>query len=82
MGRRAPPGEHVRDDRGAGVGAQPFQHRPGVPDPDADPAQRQPLPDELHQRGIDLHGQLRRARTGRRHVPGQREGPGAQVQHP
>jgi hypothetical protein len=81
MGRRAPPGEHISDDHGVGSGAQPFQHRPGVPDPDPDPARRKPLADQVHQRGIDLHGQLRRARAGRRHVAGQSEGPGAQVQH-
>jgi hypothetical protein len=85
VGRRAASREHVRDHHGVGACAQPFQHRPGVPDAypeEAAPAQRQPLPDQVHQRRIDLHGHLRRARTGRRHVPDQREGPGTQVQHP
>jgi hypothetical protein len=82
MGRGPPPGEHVRDHHVERVGPQPLEHRPGVPDPDSDPAQRQPAPDQVHQRGIDLDGQLRRAWPGRRHVPGQGQRPGAQVQHP
>ena len=36
---------------------------------------------QFRQRGVDLDGQLRRSRPRRRYVPGQREGPGAQVQH-
>jgi hypothetical protein len=82
MGRGPPPVEDVRDHHVERVGPQPLEHRPGVPDPDSDPAQRQPAPDQVHQRGIDLDGQLRRAWPGRRHVPGQGQRPGAQVQHP
>jgi hypothetical protein len=81
MGRGPPPGEHVRDDHVVRAGPQPLQNLPGVADPDPDPAQREPEPDQLDQRGVDVHGQLRRARPGRRHVPGQGERPRAQVQH-
>jgi hypothetical protein len=59
MGRGAPPGEHVRDHRVIGAGPQPLEYRPGVPDADPDPAQRQPEPDQVHQRGVHLDGQLR-----------------------
>jgi len=81
MGRRAPPVEHVRDHHVEGACPEPLEHVPGVADPDPDPARRQPPPDQVHQRGVDLNGQLRRARPRRGHVPRQRQGPGAQVQH-
>jgi hypothetical protein len=72
VGWGPPPGEHVRDHHIEGAGPHPLEHRPGVPDPDPDPdpAQREPAPDQVHQRGIDLDGQLRRAWPGHRHVPG------------
>ena len=38
-------------------------------------------PDQVDQRGVGVDGQLGRARPGGRDVPGQRQGPGAQVQH-
>jgi hypothetical protein len=81
VGRGAPRGEHVRDHHVEGIRPQPLEHDPGVPDPDPDPAQRQPEPDQVDQRGVDLDGHLRRARPGRRHVAGQRQGTRAQVQH-
>jgi hypothetical protein len=59
MRRGASPGEHVRDHHVVGRGPQPLEHRPGVPDPDPDPAQRQAEPDQVHQRGVHLDGQLR-----------------------
>jgi hypothetical protein len=81
VGRCTPAREHVRDHHIVGTGPQALEHRPGVPDPDPDPGPRQPLPDQVHQRGVDLDGQLPRARPGRRHVTGQGEGARAQVQH-
>jgi hypothetical protein len=82
VGRRPAAREHVSDHHVAGAGPQPLQHRPRVPDPDPDPAHRQPEPDQLGQRRVDLDGHLNRARPGRRHVPGQGQSPGSQVQHP
>ena len=55
----APPGEDVRDYHVVGARPQSLEHRPGVPDPNPDPAQRQPEPDQIHQRGVHLDGQLR-----------------------
>jgi hypothetical protein len=59
MGRGAARGEHVRDHHVVAAGPQPLQHVAGVPDPDPHPAHRQPEPDQAHQRGVDLDGQLR-----------------------
>ena len=81
VSRGTPPSEHVRDHHVVGARPQPLEHRPGVADPDPHPAQRQPEPDQIHQRAVDLDGQLRRARPGGRHVAGQGERPGPQVQH-
>jgi hypothetical protein len=81
VGRSAPPGEHVRDHHVEGTGLQPLEHGAGVPDPDPHPAQRQPPPHQIHQRGVDVDRQLLRARPGRGDVTGQGESPGPQVQH-
>jgi hypothetical protein len=59
MGRSAAAGEHVRNHHVVGARPQPLEHGPGVPDSDPDPAQRQPEPDQVHQRPVDLDGQLR-----------------------
>ena len=81
MGGRLAAREHVGDHHVERAGPQPLEHLPGIPDPDPDPAYRQPAPDQVDQRGVGIDGQLGRARPGGRDVPGQREGPRAQVQH-
>ena len=84
VGRRATAGEDVRDDHVEAARRHPLEPGPGVADVQPDPpaAQRQPEPDQPPQGLIHLDGHLRRRRAGRRHVTGQRERPGAQVQHP
>jgi GTPase len=84
VGRRAPSGEHVRDHHVEGARGQRLEHLPGVADANPDrpaPPERQPGPHQVHQRGVDLDRQLPRTRPGRRHVPGQRQRPRAEVQH-
>jgi hypothetical protein len=83
VGGRLAACEHVGDHHVERAGPQPLEHLPRIPDPDPDPdpAHRQPAPDQVDQRGVGVDGQLGRARPGGRDVPGQRQGPGAQVQH-
>jgi hypothetical protein len=84
VGRRAAAGEDVCDDHVKGTRGQPFQDRPRVADVHPDPPTpwRQLEPDQPPEGLVHLDGHLRRRRAGGRHVAGQREGPGAQVQHP
>jgi hypothetical protein len=85
MGRGATAGEDVRDDHVEGTRRHPLQDGPGVadvhPDPAAGDARRQPSPDEPPEGLVHLDGHLPGGRPGQRHVAGQREGSGAQVQH-
>ena len=83
VGRGAASREHVGDHHVERARPQPLQLGPGVADAHPEPGvpRRQPEPDQVDQRGVHLHRELRRARPGRGHVAGQRERPGAQVQH-
>jgi hypothetical protein len=83
VGRGAPAREHVRDDHVERAWPDPLEFGPGVADTHPEPAvaRRQPEPDQVHQRSVHLHRQLRRARPGGCHVAGQGERPGTQVQH-
>jgi hypothetical protein len=84
VGRRTTAGEDVRDDHVEATRCHPLEHGPGVADVQPEPpaARRQPEPDQPPQGLVHLDGDLRRRGARGRHVAGQREGPGAQVQHP
>jgi hypothetical protein len=84
VGRRTTASEDVRDDHVEGTRRHPFQDGPGVADvhPDPPAPRRQLEPDQPPEGLVHLDGHLPGGRAGRRHVAGQRESPGAQVQHP
>jgi hypothetical protein len=83
VGRGTAAREHVGDHHVERARPQPLQLGPGVADAHPEPGvpRRQPEPDQVDQRGVHLHRELRRAGPGRSHVAGQRERAGAQVQH-
>ena len=78
-------GEDIEDDQVRRRVRLAVELGAGIPDPDPDPRParpRQPVPDEVHQRGIGLDHEVARARSRVRGVARQCHRTAAEVQHP
>ena len=94
MRGRAAAGEEIGNHQVEGPCGGPLENGPGIGHLDPDPArggparpaprlvQRQPPPDDTHERGVTVHRELPRSRPGRRNVPSQGEAAAAKVQYP